>query len=135
MAYFNGFPATYQQMYPQYPVQQRQAPQDSRTWVQGEEGGKGYLVAPNNTIALWDSEAHTIYLKSADASGIPSMIILDYTVRETAKNTPNSLPVVSDDKYITFATKDDFKAVSDQISALQERVEELSKRRRRIEDE
>ena len=56
---------------------------NSIIWVQGEAGAKSYLVAPNNTVQLWDSEANTIHLKSADASGMPSMKILDYKVRNT----------------------------------------------------
>ena len=57
-------------------------PQNGLIWVQGEAGAKAYPVAPNATVQLWDSEAQIIYLKSADASGMPSMKILDYTVRE-----------------------------------------------------
>lgn len=75
MAY--GYPMSYQ--YPQY--QQN----NGIVWVQGEAGAKSYLVAPNQTVQLWDSEAQTIYLKSADASGMPSMKILDYTIREAAQ--------------------------------------------------
>ena len=94
MAYYNGFPATYQPMYQPYtPVQQSgqnlapmQQPvqQNGIIWVSGEAGAKAYLVAPNNTVQLWDSESQTIYLKSADASGMPSMKVLDYTIRESA---------------------------------------------------
>ena len=50
--------------------QQYQANNNGIIWVQGESGAKSYLVAPNSTVQLWDSESHTIYLKSADASGI-----------------------------------------------------------------
>lgn len=78
MAY--GYPMSYQ--YPQY--QQN----NGIMWVQGEAGAKSYLVAPNQTVQLWDSEAQTIYLKSADASGMPSMKILDYTIREAAQPMP-----------------------------------------------
>jgi len=87
MAYNNGYPATYQPMfYPQYqqPVQQpAQQNNSSIIWVQGEAGAKSYLVAPNTTVQLWDSEENVIYLKTADSSGMPSMKILDYTIRES----------------------------------------------------
>ena len=46
-------------------------------WVQGLAGAKAYLVAPNTTVTLWDSESETIYLKSCDSNGMPSMKILD----------------------------------------------------------
>lgn len=58
-------------------------------WVQGESGAKSYLVAPNCTVQLWDSESQTIYIKSADASGMPSIKILDYTIRDDQKQKTN----------------------------------------------
>ena len=131
MAYYNGFPATYQPVYPVQGTQYTQQTQNNGIiWVSGEAGAKAYMVAPNNTIQLWDSESQTIYLKSADASGMPSMKILDYTIRE-AKNSPNSAPVLTDDKLSAFATKDEIKAVSDRITALSEQVEKI----RRNKDE
>ena len=75
----------YQQYYPQ---------NNSIIWVQGEAGAKSYLVAPNTTVQLWDSESQTIYLKSADASGMPSIKVLDYTVRPVEQRTA---PVVYSD--------------------------------------
>ncbi len=145
MAYYNGFPATYQPMYQPYtPVQSQQpnvAPvqqpvqQNGIIWVSGEAGAKAYLVAPNNTVQLWDSEAQTIYLKSADASGMPSIKVLDYTIRETAKTGQNSVPIATDDNSSTYATKDEIKAVSDQITALRDRVDNLTRKRRREEED
>ena len=72
-----------------YMQQPQQPPTQSLIWVQGEAGAKSYLVAPGQTVALWDSENQTIYLKSADASGMPSMRILDYKIRD-AMNAPKS---------------------------------------------
>ena len=144
MPYYNGFPATYQPMYQPYtPAQvppqnvasvQQPVQQNGKIWVQGENGAKSYLVAPNNTVDLWDSEQQTIYIKSADASGMPTMKILDYTIRESAKNAANSVSNLTDDKIPDYATKDDLRAVSGQITALREKVDSLMKRKRR-EDE
>ena len=89
MALYNqGFPIGYNpnQFYnPQpsqftQPVQQPVQQQQYMTWVQGEAAAKAYLVSPGTTIPLWDSESPTIYLKSADASGKPSMRVLKYTI-------------------------------------------------------
>lgn len=149
MAYYNGFPATYQPMYQtpytqpytqNAPVQQQSqavqpSVQNGIIWVQGEAGAKSYLVAPNNTVQLWDSESQTIYLKSADASGMPSMKILDYTIRENEKNTANNPVAAQDDKSYSYATKDEIRAVSEQITALRDRVDSLSRRRSREDDE
>lgn len=123
MAYYNGgFPATYQQMAPQYPVMQtpQQAPQNGLIWVQGEQAAKSYLVAPNSTVQLWDSEEKVIYLKSADASGMPSMKILDYTIRGDA----NTVAPVAE-----YATKDDLKALEEKIR------DEIGRRRSRLTKE
>ena len=149
MAYYNGFPATYQPMYQtpytqpytqNAPVQQQSqvvqpSVQNGIIGVQGEAGAKSYLVAPNNTVQLWDSESQTIYLKSADASGMPSMKILDYTIRENEKNTANNPVAAQDDKSYSYATKDEIRAVSEQITALRDRVDSLSRRRSREDDE
>lgn len=142
--YNNGYPATYQPMYQyqqpyQYaPVQQqnvRPSVQDGRIIVQGIEGAKGYLVAPNNSVDLWDSEEQVIYQKSADASGMPSIKIIDYTYRESSKNSANSVSTISDDKLSNYATKDEIKAISEQIDVLRERLDGLTKRRARLMDD
>lgn len=118
MAYFNGYPATYQPMIPQYQAQvQQQNQQQGLIWVQGEQAAKSYLVAPGSTVQLWDSEEKVIYLKSADASGMPSMKILDYTIRGEAQNVQTA-PAKE------YATKEE-------LAALAEKVKELSKRRSR----
>lgn len=134
MAFNGGFPATYQPMYyqPQYQtvqpsyVQQNQQPQQSNgiIWVQGEAGAKSYLVAPNTTVQLWDSEAQVIYLKSADASGMPSMKILDYTIRDmTPANGPvaaSPAPTINAQDY---ALRTDLDALAAQITAIKAQIE------------
>ena len=42
-------------------------------WVQGEAGAKSYLVAPNTTVLLMDSECERFYIKSTDQNGMPTM--------------------------------------------------------------
>ena len=121
MALYGGYPS-YQPMYQPYSQQQQQ---NGIIWVTGEAGAKAYLVAPNNTVQLWDSEAQVIYLKSADASGMPSIKVLDYTIRETAQNGANKPPVVSDREMLNFATKDEIKAISDEITAIQKKLKEM----------
>lgn len=70
----------------QQQYQMQQMPQnkiiDDRIWVQGEVGAKAYLVAPGNTVPLWDSENSVIWLKSVDLAGIPSMQKLTYSLPE-----------------------------------------------------
>ena len=131
MAYNSGFPMSYQPMYQQPSYQPQMAqnqPNSAMVWVQGESGAKSYLVAPNNTVQLWDSEAQTIYLKSADASGMPSMKILDYTIRGnasvTAQNAHTDTKAPTD---IHFITETEFESVLEELAALKRKVDDLSK--------
>lgn len=110
MAYNYNFPVGYQSYYPQFQNQQQNT--SGLTWVQGEAGAKSYMVAPNNTVALWDSESQTVYLKSADASGMPSMRILDYTIRENASRTPINSPKTD------YVTKDELVIIQNQIDEI-----------------
>lgn len=122
MAFNNGFPMAYQPFYGNQGINYQppmQAPSQGQNggiiWVSGEAGAKAYLVAPNNTVQLWDSEAQTIYLKSADASGMPTMKILDYTIRNSAPTTaPAVQQPVSD-----YVTKDEFNALAEKLNRLE----------------
>ena len=87
--------------------------------MQGEAGAKSYMVAPNTTVQLWDSEAQVIYLKSADASGMPSMKILDYTIRSEAP-TRHVQPVQTANPIEV--SKSDLDALQSQIDALRDEV-------------
>lgn len=124
MAYQNysmNYPQFYSNYPPTYPqqnnnqMQQLPQPQQQNNniiWVQGEAGAKSYLVAPNNTVQLWDSESRTIYLKSADASGMPSMKILDYTIRgeDSAQNN-----VQINEQKNDYATHEELTALENRI--------------------
>ena len=128
MAYNNYFPMGYQQYYPQQNnmmQQNNQAPQQNNSiiWVQGEAGAKSYLVAPNSTGTLWDTESETIYIKSADASGMPNMKVLDYTIRGNAVERTNNIPMQNG-----FATKDDLDALRADFNALKAQIEEGAKK-------
>lgn len=125
MAYNSGFPMGYQPYYPQYQYQapQVQTPQPQqmggRVWVSGEAGAKAYILAPNSSAELWDSEQQTIYLKSADASGIPSMKILDYTIRSETPTSP--VQGVKPSAPIN-VSREDLNVLQSQIDALKDEV-------------
>ena len=134
MAYYNGFPVAYSQIYPAYqqpvyqaPAQSQQASQQNNgvIWVQGEAGAKAYIVAPNTTVQLWDSDAQVIYLKSADASGMPSMKILDYTIRD--QNKPSA--EVPKQDLSRFVTKDEFDPIVAKYDSLKAELDGLLQRR------
>lgn len=125
MAYNNYFPTGYQPMYypqqnqPQPQVQQSQQINNGIIWVQGEAAAKSYPIAPNSSVPLWDSEANVIYIKSADMSGMPSMRVIDYTIRDNAPKTPEIATQGN------FATKDDVEYLKGEISSLRAKFERL----------
>lgn len=105
------------------PVQQNPIAQGGVQWVSGEQEARGYLIAPNSAVALWDSTAPTVYLKQADASGKPTLKIYDLVERaETASAAPQA-------KTPDYVTRDEF----DRLTAL---VGELKgKKKRKVEED
>ena len=123
MAYNSYFPQSYQPMYYSQPSQPFQnAPQggSSITWVQGIAGAKSYLVAPNSTAQLWDSETQRIYLKSADSSGLPSMKILEYKIVE---NPVQETDMVNPMPMGDYVTKAEFSEFEKKVNALMKKLE------------
>ena len=129
MAYYNnGFPATYQPYYPQAyqpvaPSAQNNTAQSQNSgiiWVQGESGAKSYLVAPNTTVQLWDSENQVIYLKSADSSGMPSIKTLDYSIRD-AQSAAEPIKV-NENKFIS---KDELDGLKNDLESLRHDVDKM----------
>lgn len=90
-------------------------------WVQGENAAKSFPVAPNTSVPLFDSEANVIYIKSADASGMPSIKILDYTVRD---NTPRTAEIKSQGDFVTHNELADIQKEIDALKAKFERTAE-----------
>lgn len=88
-------------------------------WVSGEVGAKSYLVAPNSTVLLMDSDASRFYLKSADQSGMPNLRIFEYTEVTNAPQAsaiaPNSDLKELDSKYVTREEYDGLKSLYGRI--------------------
>lgn len=93
---------------------QNQAVNSSIIWVSGEAGAKSYLVAPNSTVTLWDSESKTIYVKSADASGMPSMKVFEYKERVTEPSNGDSV------------TRKDIETINERIEKLKSQIEAIT---------
>jgi len=119
MAYYNPYQNQYytQQLAQAYtPVQ---VPQNNNglIWVQGESGAKSYMVAPNTTVLLMDSESQRFYLKSSDASGMPLPLrIFEYT--EKAQNAASQPSVVQTMDLSSYATKAEFEAFKGEIEGV-----------------
>lgn len=56
--------------------------------VNGLEGAKNYPLSPGSTVALFDADSDTLFIKSMDAGGFPS--IRTFTFVETPQATPQN---------------------------------------------
>lgn len=96
-------------------VQPTQQISNGIIWCQGEEGAKGYLVAPGNSVLLMDSENSTFYIKSTDASGIPQPLrIFDYTER-TGQRAAAQAANFQPEEYVT---RQEFNALAARLEAM-----------------
>lgn len=119
-----------QPMQPQIPNIPPTTPQTNQSndiiWVQGSEGAKAYLVAPNTTVTLWDSESPTIYLKTADMNGVPSMRVLDFT--ERTANAPKTSEKHECQCGNKFILKEELNAVQGEIQEIMCRISGLEEK-------
>ena len=115
-----------QQMPMQTPTPFMQSqPTNDMLFVLNENEASAYPVAPNNSVVLWDKNNKTFYIKTANAQGIPSMQIYDFTERtEKAQNSPTEHKCTCGDK---FATKEQINDLKGKIDDLTAKYEELSK--------
>ena len=118
----------------QMPMQNQPTPQPSNDmiWVLGEIEAQSYPVAPNNTVTLWDKNETTIYIKSVNAQGIPSMRILDFSERvPNAPKTAEKHECQCGDKFVS---KDKFTALEKKFEALEAKFNSISAVTSNMED-
>jgi hypothetical protein len=106
---------------PQMPQmgQMQSMPQEAppMIWVQGEAGAKAHIVAPGNTAVLWDSENPIIYIKSADANGMPSMRIIDWKERSASAPPVMQPNAAQNVQYVTVDEYNKLAAVVNDLTA------------------
>ena len=105
------------------PVPQNPVATGGVQWVSGEQEARGYLIAPNSAVALWDSSAPTVYLKQADASGKPTLKIYDLVERTETAST------ASQGKVPDYVTREEF----DRLAALVGEIK--GKKKRKVEED
>lgn len=92
-------------------------------WVSGEVGAKSYLVAPNSTVLLMDSDSSRFYLKSADNAGMPSLRIFEYSevtnLPQNAPQAPNLDENILNDKFVT---REEYEGLKRQYENIMERL-------------
>lgn len=117
------FVSQYQQPMAQTnPVSMAQ-PTSDMIWVLGQTEAESYPVAPNNSVVLWDKSNPTIYVKSVNAQGIPSMRTLDFVERvQNAPQTPVEHACQCGDKFVT---KEELKALQGKYDDLTAKYDDL----------
>lgn len=93
-------------------------------WVLNETEAMAYPVAPNNSVTLWDKNNDTVYLKSANMQGVPSMRILDYKER-TPDNAPKTPQNGAEDNSGKFVRVEAFDALQAKFDGLADELREL----------
>ena len=127
----NQFKGAYQQpvMQPQMvqPMQTTLTPTNDMLWVLNENEATSYPVAPNNSVVLWDKNKATIYVKSVNAQGVPSMRVLDFTERnsEASNNAENSSQKHECKCANKFVSRGEFDALKGKFYDLQARYDEI----------
>lgn len=110
------------------PMQMQTQPINDMIWVLGQTEAESYPVALNNSVVLWDKNNPTIYVKSVNAQGMPSMRVLDFVERNTDTsnshtNAHKTHECACGDKYATKEQINDLKGKIDDLTA---KYEELS---------
>lgn len=117
-SYYNPYPqpvqdqlaqlrGPYNQPIPTMPTQQPTS--SGLLWVQGEMAAKSYLVTPNTTVLLMDSESPRFYLKSVDMAGMPTMKTFEYKEITAAPQAYTEQPV----------SRSEFKQLQDIVTRLE----------------
>ena len=128
----NYYPGMYQT--PSYTANNQLA-QNGLQWVQGEAGAKSFLVAPNSSVLLMDSEQSVFYLKSADQAGMPLPLrVFDYTERRATapELAPTGISKPSEGEYVS---REEFEALKSEYKGLVERLGSLETKRSKKESE
>lgn len=117
-----NYPAGYQppmmqpQVQPQMsPAQMPSQQQNSIIWVSGLAEAQTFPTAPNSAVVLWEQSGKTIFVKSADATGKPSIRIYDLVERTETASAGQEKPAVKTPDY---ATKEDVAAIAGAVKGI-----------------
>lgn len=116
------------------PYQAQQTMSSDVLWVLNEGEATAFPVAPNNSVVLWDKSNPTIYVKSVNAQGVPSMRVLDF-VERTQQQTATQQTAQTRTEHVCqcgdkFVTKEMFNALQSDFEALQSKLEALTEKPR-----
>ena len=105
---------------------QMSAPTNDMIFVLGQNEAESYPVLPNATVTMWDKNQKTFYIKTANAQGIPSMQIYDFTERpQNTPQTPTEHVCKCGDNFVT---KEEFKALQGKYDEIMSKLEQLEEK-------
>ena len=88
-------------------------------WVSGEQEAQMYPIAPNNAVTLWDKNGGAVYVKSADATGKPTMKTYDLTERVEAVAAPQQGSLAD------YATRKELAAFNETLEGIRADIEAI----------
>ncbi len=113
------------------PQMQPPAPQVNQglLWVSGEVGAKSYLVAPNSTVLLMDSDSSRFYLKSADNAGMPNLRVFEYNeVTNIPQNAPQALNSDFKELDSKYVKREEYECLKRQYESIMDRLDSLTEK-------
>ena len=139
--YGGGMFSPYPQQYPVYnqssvqQYQQMQAPQQMMSqpqqqtygnnflYVNGLEGAKAYIISPNTSALLMDSDNPTFYIKSANSLGQSALKQFNFSevpLGTYSKNATQEIHAIDKNA----VCQDDIKSLKDEMLRMEERLTE-----------
>ena len=82
-------------------------------YVNGVEGAKAYLIPPNSTKLLMDSDGDYFYIKTANPQGQANVKIYKYEEVTQSANKDSA-----ENKTVKYATMEDIEAIREEIEKL-----------------
>ena len=109
-------------MQAQFQQQQAHPVNQGILWVQGEAGAKSYLVAPNTSVLLLDSESENFYIKTTDKAGMTTLRTFEYKeITAGAATVAQKQPEINmEDKYVTRQEYNDLRGKYEELYGMLE---------------
>lgn len=99
----NGFYNPYQSSYQMALQSQQNVMQTapvSITFVNGIEGAKGYMLPPNSSVVLMDSDSSRFYIKSTNGAGMAEITAYKFTEDSTPSDKDQYVKKSEINRYI-----------------------------------
>lgn len=86
-------------------------------WVQGEAGARAWMMAPNSSVLLMDSESQRFFIKQTDQYGMP-MPLRTFTYTEVVQGAQIGTIPAAKAESSEYVTRAEFDALTKRIDEL-----------------